>query len=261
MFKKTGFPEEGELVFCTVTKIFGHSIFVNIEDYTRSGMIHISEISPGRIRNLRDYVVEGKKIVCVVLRVNKEKGHIDLSLRRVSESQKRKRLEHIKQEQKSSHIVKQVAKELHKDETQFLELITEKINKDYDSLSTCFFDIIADKVDLKNLDIEKDAAEKITVIVKERMKPAKIMIYGDISIKIYDPEGIEIIKNALKKAEDIGKDKISLKYGGGGTYNLSVTADDYKQAEKMLKEIVDKITEIIEDKKGIISFKRKEIKK
>jgi translation initiation factor 2 subunit 1 len=256
MFKKTGFPEEGELVFCTVTKIFGHSVFVNIEDYTRSGMIHISEISPGRIRNLRDYVVEGKKVVCVVLRVNKEKGHIDLSLRRVSEGQKRKRLEQIKQDQKSKHIVKQVAKELHKDETQFLDLIIEKISKEYESLTLCFSDIVANKVDLKDLDIEKDAAEKITTIVKERMKPAKIIISGDISIKTYEEEGIELIKNALKKAEDIGKDNISLKYGGGGTYNLSVTADDYKQAEKLLKEIIDSITSSM--KNGEVSFKRVE---
>jgi translation initiation factor 2 subunit 1 len=101
MIKKTGFPEEGELLLCTVTKIFGHSVFVNIEEYGRSGMVHISEISPGRIRNLRDYVVEGKKIVCAVLRVNKEKGHVDLSLRRVNEGQRRKKLEQIKQEQKT----------------------------------------------------------------------------------------------------------------------------------------------------------------
>ena len=96
LFKKKGLPEEGELVLSTVTKIFGHSVFVHIEDYNKQGMVHISEISPGRIRNLRDYVVEGKKIVTVVLRVNKEKGHIDLSLRRVSENQRRKKNEDLK---------------------------------------------------------------------------------------------------------------------------------------------------------------------
>ena len=43
--EKKGFPEEGELLLCTVTKIFGHSVFVNIDECNRSGMIHISEIS------------------------------------------------------------------------------------------------------------------------------------------------------------------------------------------------------------------------
>ena len=256
MIKKEGFPEEGELLLCTVTKIFGHSVFVNVEDYNRSGMIHISEISPGRIRNLRDYVVEGKKIVCVVLRINQEKGHIDLSLRRVNEGQKRKKLEGIKQEQKAEHIVKQIAKDLHKEEKQFLDIITEKISKKYDSLHSCFSDIVGDKLDLKDLEIEKDAAEKITEFVKEKMKPKKVIIGGDISINVFKGDGVEIIKKALKKAKDLGK--ASIKYNGGGTYNIIVEEEDYKKAEQLLKQCTEGIIETIEKVDGKVSFKRKE---
>ncbi|TAL53018.1 MAG: S1 RNA-binding domain-containing protein, partial [Nanoarchaeota archaeon] len=92
LLQKKGFPPESELVLCTVTNVQGHSVFVKIEDYGISGMIHISEVAPGRIRNIRDYVKEGKLIVCKVLRVNKERGHVDLSLRRVTESQKRAKI-------------------------------------------------------------------------------------------------------------------------------------------------------------------------
>ena len=75
-------PEEGEIVLCTVKKILYHSIFATIDEYeTLEGMLHISEVSPGRIRNIRDFVKEGKQIVCKVLKVDKVKGHIDLSLR------------------------------------------------------------------------------------------------------------------------------------------------------------------------------------
>ena len=84
LLKKEGFPEEDELVMCTVTQVQFHSVFVTLDEYDKGGMIHISEVSPGRIRNIRDFVREGKKIVCKVLRVNEEKGHIDLSLRRVT---------------------------------------------------------------------------------------------------------------------------------------------------------------------------------
>src|SRR3989338_5359313 len=80
LLKKEGFPEEDELVMCTVTQVQFHSVFVILDEYDKGGMIHISEVSPGRIRNIRDFVREGKKVVCKVLRVNKEKGHIDLSL-------------------------------------------------------------------------------------------------------------------------------------------------------------------------------------
>ncbi len=260
MRKKQGFPQEGEIVFCTVTKIFGHSVFVNIDEYDRQGMVHISEISPGRIRNLRDYVVEGKKIICVVLKVTLEKGHIDLSLRRVGENQRRKKADSLKQEQKSEKILENVAKELHKENKQFYEDVFSKISKEYDSLASCFTAIVKDEANLVDLGIEKDAAKRITEIVKDRMKPSKAIISGELSMKSYAHDGIEIIKSALKKAEDAGKDNISIRYAGGGSFKIVITADDYKQAEKILKECLDPALEFMEDQDAEAKFKRIEKK-
>src|SRR3989344_568516 len=100
LYRREGFPDEGEIVLCTVTKINPNSVFVHVDDYDKGGMVHISEISPGRIRNIRDFVVENKVVVCKVLSVNRERGYIDLSLRRVNETLRRNKLEEVKQEQK-----------------------------------------------------------------------------------------------------------------------------------------------------------------
>jgi translation initiation factor 2 alpha subunit (eIF-2alpha) len=62
--------EEGQIVRCTVDKIAGTIVFVKIDDYNQEGTITFSEISPGRIRNIRDYVVPKKKIVCKVLKID-----------------------------------------------------------------------------------------------------------------------------------------------------------------------------------------------
>ena len=78
--------EEGQIVQCTVDKILGTTIFVRIED-NGEGTITTSEIAPGRIRNLRDYVVPGKKIVCKILKIQGDK--IYLSLRRVKQNEKK----------------------------------------------------------------------------------------------------------------------------------------------------------------------------
>ena len=110
LHKREGFPEEDEIVMCTVTKIFPHSVFVNIDEFGRTGVIHISEISPGRIRNIRDFVKQDKKIICKILRINKERGHIDLSLRRVNDAQRRNKSNEIKQEQLAEKILEFVAK-------------------------------------------------------------------------------------------------------------------------------------------------------
>src|ERR1700760_890516 len=48
------------------------------------GMILLSELSRRRIRSIQKLVRVGRNEVVVVLRVDKEKGYIDLSKRRVS---------------------------------------------------------------------------------------------------------------------------------------------------------------------------------
>ena len=121
-YQRKGFPEVGEALLCTVKKILPNSIFAKLDEFeNKEGMIHISEISPGRIRNIRDYVKEGKKIVCKVLNVNKEKGYIDLSLRRVPLSVKRNKLEERKQEDKAEKILEIVARNLKTDVKEIYE--------------------------------------------------------------------------------------------------------------------------------------------
>ena len=138
LFKKQGFPEEDELVLCTVTSVQYHSVFVDIYEYGKSGLIHISEVSPGRIRNIRDFVKEGKKIVCKVLRINKEKGYIDLSLRRVNESEKRRKIDEIKREQNAEKIIEIAAGKIGIKTEQLYNEISEKITKNYTSLHEFF---------------------------------------------------------------------------------------------------------------------------
>src|SRR3989338_2593648 len=105
-YKKKGLPEENSIVLCTVKKILFHSIFVELDEYEhQEGMIHISEIAPGRIRNIRDYVIEGKKLVVQVLRVDKERRQVDLSLRRVPLSLRNKKNEEYKEEIKPVEVV------------------------------------------------------------------------------------------------------------------------------------------------------------
>jgi len=105
ILRKEGYPERDELVLCTVTNVQFHSVFCKLDNYEKSGMIHISEIAPGRIRNIKEHVKEGQKVVCKVLQINLERGHIDLSLRRVNAGQKRAKLNEIKQEQLAEKIV------------------------------------------------------------------------------------------------------------------------------------------------------------
>src|SRR5207302_7807512 len=79
-------PDEGELVVCTVANVKNFGAFVTLDEYeSKEGFIHIAEVSSGWIKYIRDYVREGQKVVCKVLKVDQEKGHIDLSLKAVKD--------------------------------------------------------------------------------------------------------------------------------------------------------------------------------
>ena len=111
-YKKQGLPEIGEIVICTVKRVLPDSVFVELDEYDKEAMIHISEVAPGRIRNIRDFVKENKKVVCKILNINKEKGYVDLSLRRVNQAQKIHKNNEYKQEQKAEKILQYLSKKL-----------------------------------------------------------------------------------------------------------------------------------------------------
>ena len=258
LFKRAGFQEEDELVLCTVTNVQFHSVFCDLDEYkNQSGMIHISEVSPGRIRNIRDFVKEDKKIVCLILKINEDKGHIDLSLRRVNEAQKRRKLDSIKQEQKAEKIVEALAKELKKPLQQVYGSISKIILKEYDMLYLAFNEVVEDDLELTSLGIDKDVAKKLTVLIKEKIKPKEVIISGEFRLSSYDKEGLEIVKTALKIADKTDK-KLTIAYEGGGRYLMRVLAGDYKTAEHIMNEAKTAIQKHMEEKGGEFAFKRVE---
>lgn len=258
LYKKEGLPEEDEIVLCTVSNVQHHSVFATLDDYGKSGMIHISEVSPGRIRNLRDYVQEGKKVVCKILKVDKIKGHIDLSLRRVTESQRRNKVDAIKQEQKAENIIEGVAKKLKMDFEKLYDEISSKVFEKYEYIHECFNAIVAGETSLEKLKVEPKLAKDMTEAVKERIKPLEVSIKGDLILISYDEEGVEVVKNALRKTEAAGKEQIDVKYKGAGKYTVVVKSDNYKDAEKVMDKSVNAAIKFIEKKGGEGSFERTE---
>ena len=256
LLKKQGFPEEGELVLCTVTSVQFHSVFVDIDEYSKSGLIHISEVSPGRIRNIRDFVKEGKKVVCKVLRINQEKGYIDLSLRRVNESEKRRKIEDIKKEQNAEKIVEIAAGKIGIKTEELYREISGKITEKYASLHEFFEEASKNDSVLEDLGIEKKHLKIIDDIIKVRIKPSQVEIIGKMKITTYAPNGIDIIKESLQKAEDAAKGRVNINYLGSGLYRFMVTAPNYKEAEKLMKNATESAISNVTKNSGTAEFNR-----
>lgn len=248
LIKRTGFPEESDLVLCTVTKIEHNSVFVNIHEYDRQGMIHISEIAPGRIRNIRDYVMEGKVVVCKVLNVNQERGYIDLSLRRVSEGQKRTRMDEIKQELRAEKIIELTAHVLKKDFKEIYPIVNSKIIPNYFYIYHAFEDVLNETLELNSL-FDKSLADALLKTIKDKIKPKEVIVGGDLTLSVWEENGLEAVKNVLIEAEK-KHENTTIRYLGGGKYRIIVKGNDFKKVEKTLKDSSDTICDAIKKHKG-----------
>lgn len=254
LYKREGIPEENEIVLCQVTKIFPNSVFVNLLEYHDSGMIHISEVSPGRIRNLRDYVKVDKQVICKVLRIDREKGHIDLSLRRVNSNQRKEKLEEIKSELKAESLISNLAKKLKIPVEKLYLDLTKKIFQEYSHLHLCFKDVAGDNADLQKLGLKEDLAKELTQAIKDKFKPPKITIQGEIILETYEENGLEKIKTTLQAIEKVSPN-LSLHYLGAGRYKLTIEDFEYKPAEKNLKK-AQQILDKFNNKTSQATFKR-----
>ncbi|MBT6774090.1 S1 RNA-binding domain-containing protein [Candidatus Woesearchaeota archaeon] len=253
-YKREGIPEPDEIVLCKVTKIYPNSVFVDLLEYNDSGMVHISEVSPGRIRNLRDYVSIGRQIVCKVLRIDRERGHIDLSLRRVNSSQRKEKLEETKAELKAESILKTIAKRLGQKTEEIYRQVSDKVFEEYSYLYLCFKDVASGDADLMKLGVDKVIAKELTKVILDKFRPERITIEGEINVKTYASEGVKKIREILLEIESASP-TIKLFYLGAGRYKIIIEDVDYKPAEKNFKK-VESILEKFKDKISEASLER-----
>lgn len=256
LFIKDGIPKEGDIVFCTVTKVQYHSVFASLDEYNRkSGMIHISEISPGRIRNIADFVKEGKVIICKVLRINKERGHIDLSLRRVNESQRRAKVEERKQQAIAENIIQTYAQNAKTDVKKFYTSLSKILMDSYDSIYAAFEDVVENNTSLVDVGLDPVVNKELELLIRERIKPKEVVIEGELTLESFDSNGVDIINAVIKEADAID-DKLKLQFLGAGRYKVEVRSREYVEAEDLLKQLNEVVTKGTTDPLTSFKFER-----
>ncbi len=78
-------PEVGLVCVGTVVKIVDFGAFVSFEK-GKEGLVHISEIAEERVKNVKDYLVEGEEVDIKVIGID-DRGKIKLSMKAVNNGQ------------------------------------------------------------------------------------------------------------------------------------------------------------------------------
>ncbi len=252
-------PEVGELVLATVRRITNYGAYVSLDEYDKEGLLHISEISSTWIRNIRNFVREGQKVVLKVLRVNTEKGQVDLSLRRVSKREKREKLLAWKKARKADGLLRSAAEKLNIPFEEIYGKAGALIETEY-GLYLGLEKTAREGVQvLLKLGVPKDIAVTLADIAKEKIKLSLVKIRGLLEVQCTKPNGVNLIRDALLSAKKIEKPlgyEIDVWVMAPPKYCVEVSAENYKEAEGLLKKAAEAAVERITEAGGTGSFER-----
>jgi len=257
LYTKDGFPEVNEVVLCVVKKIESNTTFVYLPEYEKDGVLTISEIAAGRIRNLRDHVMENKEIICKVLRVDKKYKRIDVSLRRVSIKVMKDKLEKLKKEEYSDRIYEDVSKELNISKESLFEKTYEPIFEKFETVFEALYEIMLenDKINMfSNLD--ETQKQKFIKIINDRIKPEIVELKKKFILKSLNENGIDLIKQTITNAlKSLNYDKIKITYLAAGTFDMTITHDDIKTANKLYMKFKQNLETEAKTQKLILEIK------
>lgn len=258
-FKKQEWPEVGDLVIATVEAVTDYGAYVKLDEYDKKGLLHISEVSSSWIRNIRDFVREGQKVVLKVLRVDVEKGHIDLSLRRVTKREKIEKIMSWKKERKAEALLRSVAEKTGQPLESIYEKVGAPIEKEY-GLYEGFEKGLKEGIEaLTKIGVPEDLANVLVEVAKERIRVPMVRVKGVVELRCMKPNGVKVIKEAFlnaKKAEKSRDAKLRFYVVAAPKYCIEVMAENYKRAEDVLQRVAQNVISNVSKAGGQGVFRR-----
>ncbi len=261
VIRRSGFPSKGEIVIGTVKRVMDFGAFVTLDEYEgKEGLVHISEVAPGWIKDIRDHVKKDQKVVCKVLDVNPKRGHIDLSIKDVNERQRREKLQEWKSEQRAFKWL-EIAGEKAGIDRKDLEKIGKKLIKKFDSIYAVFEEVAYEGYEVIAKITGEKLAKEIAEIAREHIKPSKVKVRGYFELKSFAGDGIERIKKALSVVKKFENNEIGIEveYIGAPKYRVVIESEDYKTAESVLKKVVGEVTKQMKKLGGEANFIREAV--
>ncbi|KAF8307154.1 hypothetical protein DL93DRAFT_2177800 [Clavulina sp. PMI_390] len=288
------YPEVDELVMVQVRQIAEMGAYVKLLEYDNiEGMILLSELSRRRIRSIQKLIRVGRNEVVITLRVDREKGYIDLSKRRVSPEDITKCEERFVKSKTVASIMRYVASKLsgslpipkkeveHEPEAELeedtvggvaeagagtgeeelealYELIAWPLADKYGHAHDAFKLALTEPTEVfVGMDIPKDTMDILMKTIAQRLTPQPIKLRADIELTCFKPAGIDAIKRALKAGEAVSTPTVPVKAKlvAPPFYVLDTNATDKHAGVANLEAAIEAIKNSIAKEGGDLNVK------
>eukprot|EP01084_Bolivina_argentea_P131247 231684_1 len=229
------YPEVDGLVVVQVKSIVDMGAYCSLLEYNGiEGMILMSELSRRRIRSVNRLIRVGRQEIVAVLRVNKEKGYIDLSKKRVSPEEVLSVEERWNKSKAVHSILRHVARnskfgveELYK---RFGWAMARKFGHAYNGLKYAMEN--REKY-LQEFDVPSEIHAILFKNIEKRLKQQVVTIRSPIECTCFTKDGIMAIKKALKKGLELSTDDFVVKIKLEAAPRYMLTLSTLKPQEGM----------------------------
>ena len=216
-------------------------------------MLFSGEITLKRVNFINRLLSVGKEEVLRVLRVDTQKGFIDLSKKQVKTDE----IDECKKKFGKSKAVEGIVKLLSVHTKKSMEYLYKNLiwplykthEHAYDALKSI---LNGDDKILEGLKITDDIKEELIKILKVILVPQPVKIRSDFKLTCYTFEGIDAIKESLLNGEKKGTEAIPIKFRviGSPLYECSISTINKKEGIEVMNAALQEVKKSIEAKGG-----------
>eukprot|EP00882_Tetradesmus_deserticola_P015338 GHRQ01016338.1.p1 GENE.GHRQ01016338.1~~GHRQ01016338.1.p1 ORF type:complete len:332 (+),score=149.09 GHRQ01016338.1:314-1309(+) len=262
------FPEVDDVVMVQVKSIAEMGAYVSLLEYNGiEGMILLSELSRRRIRSITKLIKVGRQEPVMVLRVDKDKGYIDLSKRRVSPEDIQQCEDRFNKSKMVHSIMRHVAETTGENLEDLYKQLAWPLYKLYGHAFEAFKLMVADDgaALIKRLEEERgpltvltpEVHEALLKNIKRRMTPQPVKIRADVELTCFAYDGVERIRDAMRAAQALGNEEcpVRMKLVAPPLYVLTTATLDKAKGVEVLNAACEACQKSIEGAKGKMSVK------
>ena len=284
-FYESKYPEIESLVMVNVRHIADMGAYVSLLEYNNiEGLILLSELSRRRIRSINKLIRVGRNEVAMVLRVDKEKGYIDLSKRRVSPEDVAACEDRFNKAKAVHGVLRHLAERRKYRLEELYERIAWPLYKRYGHAYDAFKIALAeeqqqhhpqqqqttttatektmqeeDEDPFASLNVPSDIIDELKLYIRRRLAPQPIKIRADVEVSCFTYDGIDAIREALFAGIAVGgsseNSSIKIRLIAPPIYVLSTMTLEKDMGIALLQRAIDVIMTKITEKGGKMDVK------
>ncbi|PRP88164.1 putative eIF-2-alpha [Planoprotostelium fungivorum] len=260
-FYENEFPEVNEIVMVKIQELNDFCAFVHLLEYNRPASIQFTEISNRRLRSTPSSLLKiGKQDVMQVLRVDEEKGYIDLTKKNVDAKEIAECTRKYNKSKSVHSTLSNVIMNLQKQEKtiEIEDLYSNLIwpiyrSEKYEHPLEAFDAALSDASVLDEFEIEDEVKKLLLKDISHHFNRKQVKVQATVEVTCFAYDGIDAIIPSLLAGRKVGEEKgseVKITLISTPQYSLTTTARDAGAGIAILHASIQAITEEITKRKG-----------